>query len=174
MNSHPTLLKPPPATCGSARLQHRVGSVMPAANESPRRVMHSLADRELLIRNVLEAVGAGRNVIPKRSRNRELELLLRDMPPVGSVMKGKTSPPASQPAGGMPPPTDDLWDRGQCFSCGFHGHVVNRCPQLDISFPYKMLRWLVNVWNGQYRASRMRGDGQDRRRGKEGWSRREG
>ena len=58
---------------------------MPASNESPRRVIHNSADRELLIQNVLEAVGARRNVNSKRSRSRELELLLRDMPPVGSV-----------------------------------------------------------------------------------------
>ena len=147
---------------------------MPTSNESPRMVMHSSADKELLIRNVLEAVGARRNVMSKRSRSRELELLLRDMPPVGSVTEEKTSPPASQPAGGTPPLTDDLWHRGQCFSCGFHGHGVNRCSQLDISFPYKMPGWSVNVRNGQYRASRMRGDGQDRRPGKEGWFGQEG
>ena len=47
--SQPTLLKPPPATCGSARLQYRVESVMPALKESPQRAIHSLADRELLI-----------------------------------------------------------------------------------------------------------------------------
>ena len=87
VNTQPTLLKPHPATFSPARLQHRVGSVMPATNESPLRVMHSSADRELLIRNVLEAVGARRNVMPERSRSRELELLLRDMPPVGSVME---------------------------------------------------------------------------------------
>ena len=107
--------------------------------------------------------------ITPQLRSRELELLLRDMPPVGSVTEEKTSPPAVQPAEGTPPITDDLWDRGQCLSCGFHGHGVNRCSQLDISFPYKMLGWSVNVRNGQYRASRMRGDGQDRRWGKEGW-----
>ena len=136
--------------------------------------MRSSADRELLIRNVLEAVGARRNVNSKRSRSRELELLLRDMPPVESVTEEKTSPPADQPAGGTPPLTDDLWDSGQCFSCGFHGHGVNRCSQLDIYFLYKMPGWSVNVRNGQYCASRMRGDGQDRRREKEGWFRREG
>ena len=32
--------------------------------------------------------------------------------------------------------TDDLGDRGQCFSCGFLGHGVNRCSQLDRYFPY--------------------------------------
>ena len=136
--SQPTLLMPPPVTGGSARLRYRVGSVMPALNESPRRVRHSSADRELLILKVLEAVGARRNVMSERSRSREVELLLQDMPPVGSVMKEKTSPPASQPDGGTPPLTDDLGDRGQCFSCGFLGHGVNRCSQLDRSFPYKM------------------------------------
>ena len=79
-----------------------------------------------------------------------------------------------QPAGGTPPLTDNMWDRGQCFSCGFHGHGVNRCSQLDISFPYKMPGWSVNVRNRQYRASRMRGDGQDQQRGKEGWFGQEG
>ena len=58
--SQPKLLMPPPATGSS---EFTVGSVMPALDESPRRVSHSLADRELLIRNVLEAVGARREVI---------------------------------------------------------------------------------------------------------------
>ena len=43
---------------------------MPALNESPQRVWHSSADRELLIRNVLEAVGVRRNVMSERSRSR--------------------------------------------------------------------------------------------------------
>ena len=93
---------------------------------------------------------------------------------MGSVIKEKTFPPASPPGGGTPPQTDDLGDRGQCCSCGFFGHGVNRCSQLDISFPYKMPGWSVDVRNGQYRASRMRGDEQDLRRGKEGWFGREG
>ena len=108
--SQPTLLKPPPVTCSSSQLQYRVGSVMPELMESPRRAIHSPGDRELLLRNVLEAVGARRNVISQRSRSRELELLLRDMPPVGSAENRKTSPPASQSAREMPPLTDDPGD----------------------------------------------------------------
>ena len=99
MYSQPTIRKPHPVTCGSAQLQYRVGSVMPVSNESPRRVMHSSADRELLIRNVLEAVGARRNVNSKRSRSRELELSTRyasggvshgrkDIPAGGSASRG--------------------------------------------------------------------------------------
>ena len=110
----------------------------------------------------------------ERSWSRELKLLLRDMPPVGSVMKERTSPPASQPGGGTPPLTDNMGDRGQCFSCGLLGHGVNRCSQLDRSFPYKMPGWSVNVRNGDCRTSRMHGYGQDLWRGKEGWFRLEG
>ena len=126
----PKLLMPPLATSSS---QFRVGSVMPALDQSPRRVNHSPADRELLIRTVLQAVGACR----------------------GTRM-------------------DDEGDHGQCFSCGFFGHGVNRCPRLDRSFPYKTPGWSVDVRNGQYRASRMSGDEHDLRRGKEGWFGREG
>ena len=88
--SQPTLLMPPPATGGSAQLRYRAGSVMPALNESPRRVRHSSADRELLIRNVLEAVGARQNVMSERLRSSELELLLRDMPPYAVYVRWQT------------------------------------------------------------------------------------
>ena len=143
--SQPTLLMPPPPTGSSSRLQYRVGNVMPVWNKSPRRVRHSSADRELLICNVLEAVGARRNVMSERSWSSELELLLREVAPVGLVIKEKTSLPASPPGGGTPHQMDDLGDRGQCFSCGFFGHGVNRCSQLDRSFPYKMPGWSVDV-----------------------------
>ena len=103
---------------------------MPALNQSPRRVNHSSANRELLIRTVLEAVRARRGTH-----------------------------------------IDDERDRGQCFSCGFFGHGVNR---LDIYFPYKTPGWSVDMRNGQYRASRMTGEEHDLRRGKEGWFGREG
>ena len=126
----PKLLMPPPVTGSS---EFRVGSVMPAVDQSPRRVDHSSADRELLICTVLEAVGACRETH-----------------------------------------MDDEGDRGQCFSCGFFGHGVDRCPRLDIYFPYKTPGWSVEVWHGQYRASRMSGDEHNLRRGKEGWFGREG
>ena len=160
---------PPPWTGKSSRMRYRVGNVIPALNKSPRRARHCAVDRELLIRNMLEAVGACRDVMSERSRNRELELLLRDVTTVGSVIKEKTSPPASPSGGRSPPHTDDPGDRGQCFSCGFLGLGVNRWSQLDRSFPYKMPGWLVDVRDGQYRASRMRRDDQDLRQGKEGW-----
>ena len=73
--SQQTLLIPPPSTGKSSRMQYRVGNVIPASNKSPRRAEHGAADRELLIRNVLEAVGARREVMSGRSRSRELDTI---------------------------------------------------------------------------------------------------
>ena len=100
--------------------------------------------------------------------------MLRDMFPVGSIREEKTSPPVLQPVGGAIPLTNDQWKHGPCFSCGIQGHGVNRCSQMDIYFPYLLPGWSVDVRNGQYRASRIHGDGRDGQLGKEGWFGREG
>ena len=57
-------------------------------------------------------------------------------------------------------------DRGQCFSCGFLGHGVNRCTRLDRSFPYITPGWSVNLRDGKYRASKLTGDVHISTRGK--------
>ena len=56
-------------------------------------------------------------------------------------------------------------DRGQCFSCGFLGHGVNRCTQLNRSFPYLTPGWSVGLRDGEYRVSKPRVDGRDSTRG---------
>ena len=106
----PKLLMPPPATDSSV---FTVESVMPTSDESPRRGSHSSADR---------------GIISRRRRNTELEQLLRDATHVGSVMIQEISSPASLPGGGGGRlRMDDREDNGQCFSCGFFEHGVNRC-----------------------------------------------
>ena len=109
-----------------------VGSLGPAKIGLPRRTDHNIADRELLIRTVLEVVRECR----KTDMNDE--------------------------------------DRGQCFSCGFLGHGVNRCTWLDRSFPYITPGWSVNLRNGEYRTSKRTGEVHIPNRGKEGWFGREG
>ena len=116
-----------PETSGSTRL-HQDGGHMISETRGPLpRVTHSSAGRELLIRNVLDAVRARRTIPPQRSQERELEFMLRDTLPVGSITEDTTSPPVLQPVGGAIPLTNDQWKRGPCFSCGLQGHGVNRC-----------------------------------------------
>ena len=37
-----------------------------------------------------------------------------------------------------------------CFSCGCPGHGVNRCSQVDTSFPFLPQVWSVDVRDGQF------------------------
>ena len=68
-----------------------------------------------------------------------------------------------------------VWERARvCFSCGRPGHGVNRCSQVDTSFPFLSQGWSVDVRNGQYRAIRTGGTGKWSTPGNEGWSGREG
>ena len=95
------------STFGSTRLYQDGGRVIPTARGQPPRVIHSSADRELLIQNVLRAVEARRTTIPQRSQERELELMLWDTFPVESITEEKTSPPVLQPVGGTIPLMND-------------------------------------------------------------------
>ena len=68
--SQPIQPKTLPGTSSSSQSQSKVGSMMPELMGSPRRVVRRPGERELLIRNVLEAVGARRNVTSHRSRSK--------------------------------------------------------------------------------------------------------
>ena len=163
-----------PETSESTRLHQDDGRMISATGGLLPRVTHSSADMELLIWNVLEAIGARPTTTPRRSQERELEFMLPDTLPVGSITEDTTSPPVLQPVGGATPLTTDQWKRGTCFSCGLQGHGVNRCLRMDVSFPYLLPGWSVDARNGQYRASRIRGVRQNCPPGNEGWFGRKG
>ena len=108
--------------------------------------------------------------------------MLQNMLPVGSVTEVDVPPPAPHPEGklgplsavplgpdtGIDPPVRE-WARVR-FSCGHQGHWVNRCSQMDASFPFLPPGWSVDVRNGRYRASRTHVAGLNYTPGKEGWS----
>ena len=61
-----------------------------------------------------------------------------------------------------------------CFLCGRPGHGVNRCSQVDTSFPFLPQGWSVDIWDGQYWAVWPGGVRAHSPPGNEGWSGREG
>ena len=113
--------------------------LLPTPAVSPPRVIPSLPDSELLIQRILGAVCPTQSVIQERSRVTDIEIMLQNMLPVGSVTEVDVAPPAPHPEGklgplsamplepdtGVDPPARE-WAR-VCFSCGHQGHGVNRC-----------------------------------------------
>ena len=136
--------------------QDNMRRLVPTPAESAPRVALSLMDRELLIQRVLETVRSGRPAIQMRSQ--EMEASTPGISLVGKV---------------VPSPTM-TWGRSSCFSCGQQGHGMNRYSRMDVSFPFLLPGWSVDMRNGRYRASRIRGDGRNYTPGKVGWSGREG
>ena len=60
------------------------------------------------------------------------------------------------------------------FSCGRPGHGVNRCSQVDTSFPFLPRGWSVDIRDGQYRSVWHGGSMARSPPGNEGWSGQEG
>ena len=96
--------------------------------------------------------------------------MLRNTLPVASVTEVDASAPVLSLEGKVVPSSTVPWRRGSCFSCGQQGHGVTRCLRMDVSFPFLLPGWLVDVRNGQYRASRIGGDGRNYTPGKMVWS----
>ena len=123
--------------------QDNMRRLVPTPVESPPRVALSSTDRELLIQRVLETyVQAGQQYRCDLRKWRRLHQVF--------ILVGKVVPSPTMPLG-----------RDVCFSCGQQGHGVTRCSQMDVSFPFLLPGWSVDMRNGRYRASRIRGDGRN-------------
>ena len=119
------------------------------------RAIPSPSDRELLIQRILGAVRPAQPVIQERSRVTDIEIMLQNMLPIELITEVDVPPPAPHPEGklgplsavplepdtGVDPPVRE-WAR-VCFSCGRQGNGVNRCSQMDASFPFLSPGWSV-------------------------------
>ena len=152
-----------PACSGmDSRVPGIVVGVDPRSEETPPEVEEgvgqftSLDTISSLVTQLLRTVYEGRRV---------------DATPFPEGELGPLSALSPGPGTDIGPPVRE-WAR--CFSCGHQGHGVNRCSQMDVSFPLLPPGWSVDVGNGQYRASRTDVTGLRATPGNEGWSGREG
>ena len=133
------------------------------SEETPRKVeegdgqLASLETISSLVTQLLRTVQEGRRV---------------DDTPLPEGESGPLSAVSLGPGMGIGPPVRE-WTR-VCFSCGRQGHGVNRCSQMDTSFPFLPPGWSADVRNGQYRVSQTDVTGLRSTPGNEGWSGREG
>ena len=96
----------------------------------PTPVVPIPSDRDLLIQQLIEAICALRPVAQERSVATDLETLLLNWLPVGTVTEEDAALPdlSSDSAEG-------------CFSCGGLTHTTNQCQTLDESFPFLPTGW---------------------------------
>ena len=97
---------------------------------SPPKATPIPPDRELLVQGLLGAVSPAQPVIQERSKLMDIEIMLQNMLPVGSVTEEDVSPPAPRPE----------FLEG-CFSCGELTHETEQCLVLEESFPFLPLGW---------------------------------
>ena len=88
------------------------------------------SDRELLIQRLLGAIRPPQPVIQERSKLTDIEIMLQNMFPVGSVTVEDVS--------SLEPLPESLEG---CFSCGELTHKMDQCQVLDESFPFLPVGW---------------------------------
>ena len=96
--------------------------------------------------------------------------MLRNMLPVGSVTEVDLSTPVLSLEGKVVPSSAVPLRRGSCFSCGQQGPWGDPMFADGRIFPFSVAGLVGDMRNGQYWASRIRGDAQNYTPGKVGWS----
>ena len=102
----------------SDELDQIMRQLLPTPAVSPPKASPIPSYSDLLKQRLLGAVHPVQPVVQERSRLTEIEILLQNMLPVGSVKEADVPPPAG------------------CFSCGELTHETEQCLILDESFPF--------------------------------------
>ena len=88
------------------------------------------SDRDLLIQRLLGTVVTSKPVVQERSAVTELETMLLNWLPVGTVMEENVAAPEASTVSAE-----------GCFSCGVLTHITENCRTLDESFPFLPMGW---------------------------------
>ena len=120
-------------------LEQIMRQLLPTPAVSPLKATPIPSDRDLLIQRLLGAVRPVQPVVQERSRLTDIEILLQNMLPVGSVKEADVPPPAPRPE-----------SPAGCFSCGELTHETEQCPVLDESFPFLPPGWRADQIDDEF------------------------
>ena len=111
-------------------LEDMIRRLLPTPTAPPPQVDPMRSDRDLLIQRLLGTVCPPKPVAQERSAVMELETMLLNWLPVGTVTEEDAVPP------------DLSADSAEgCFSCGVLTHTTDQCRTLDESFPFLPIGW---------------------------------
>ena len=102
-----------------------IKKLLPTPAPSPLQAVPLCSDRDLLIQQLMEAICPPTSVAQERSPASDLETLLLNWLPVGTVTEEDVVSPYMS--------TDSVEG---CSSCGGLTHTTDQCRTLDESFPF--------------------------------------
>ena len=121
----------PVGSPGTESLEDIIRKLLPMPQRPPPKAApHSVGPQELLIQRLLGAIRPPQPVVQERSKLTDLEIMLQNWLPVGTVTEEDAASPHS---------LSDSLER--CFSCGVLTHTTDQCQTLDESFPFLPTGW---------------------------------
>ena len=120
----------PPASPETETVEDIIRKLLPTPALPPPQAVPIPSDQDLLIKQLMEVICPPRPVAQERSAATDLETLLLNWLPVGTVTEEDAAPPdlSSDSAEG-------------CFSCGVLTHTTDQCQTLDESLPFLPTGW---------------------------------
>ena len=120
-------------------LEDIIRKLLPTPALPPPKAAPIPSDRDLLIQRLMGAIRPPQPVAQERSKVTELETMLLNWLPVGTVAEEDAASPNS---------SSDSAEG--CFSCGFLTHTTDQCRTLDESFPFLPMGWQMDRIGDQF------------------------
>ena len=126
-----TEVEPTPAVSPETEtVEDVIKKLLPTPAPPPLQAVLIRSDRDLLIQQLMEAICPPTPVAQKRSPATDLETLLLNWFPVGTVTEEDVA---------SPDPSSESVEG--CSSCGGLTHMMDQCRTLDESFPFLPTGW---------------------------------
>ena len=120
-------------------LEDIIRKLLPTPPPPPPEAAAIPSDQDLLIQRLMGAIYPSQTVAQERSKFTDLETMLLNWLPVGTVTEEDAASPES------------LSDSAEgCFSCGVLTHTTDQCQSLDESFPFLPPGWQADRIGDQF------------------------
>ena len=120
-------------------LEDIIRKLLPTPSQPPLEAAPIPSDQDLLIQRLMGAIYPPQPVAPERSKLTDLETMLLNWLPVGTVTEEDAA---------LPNPLSDSLEG--CFSCGVLTHTTDQCQTLDDWFPFLPTGWQADRIGDQF------------------------
>ena len=120
-------------------LEDIIRKLLPTPSPPPPQAAPIPSDRDLLIQRLMGAICPSQPVTQEQSRVTDLDTMLLNWLPVGTVMEEDAASPNS---------SSDSAEG--CFSCGVLTHTMDQCQTLDESFTFLPTGWQADHIGDQF------------------------